>query len=379
VTGTSGKTSVAAFLRQIWQTAGRRAASIGTIGIVTPDYATYGSLTTPDPVDLAKSFQRLAGEGVTHVAIEASSHGLDQHRLDGVSLAAGAFTNLSRDHLDYHPSVEAYFEAKMRLFDALLVPGKGAVIDVDSDYGSATEARARARGLNVVTVGGRGRDLKVVGTQPDGFAQIVAVEAFGIRRDVRLPLLGTFQVSNALVAAGLAIVTGLEPDVALAAIERLEGAPGRIELAGTTRSGAAVFIDYSHKPDALEKAIEALRPYATGRLVVIFGCGGNRDPGKRLLMGEIATRLADVTIVTDDNPRNEDPADIRRQIMAAAPGALEIGDRHQAIRTGVGLLQNGDILMIAGKGHETGQIVGDRVLPFSDLDEAKAALQETHT
>jgi UDP-N-acetylmuramoyl-L-alanyl-D-glutamate--2,6-diaminopimelate ligase len=374
VTGTSGKTSVAAFLRQIWQTAGRRAASIGTIGIVTPDYETYGSLTTPDPVDLAKSFQKLAGEGITHAAIEASSHGLDQHRLDGVTLAAGGFTNLSRDHLDYHPSVEAYFDAKMRLFEALLLPGKGAVVDVDTDYGVAAEARARSRGLNVITVGANGRDLKVLGSRPDGYAQIVTLEAFGARRDIRLPLLGTFQVSNALVAAGLAIATGVNVDQALTAVETLKGAPGRIELAGVTASGAAVFIDYSHKPDALEKAILALKPYATGRLVVIFGCGGNRDPGKRPLMGEISTRLADVTIVTDDNPRDEDPVEIRRQIMAAAPGAIEIGDRHEAIRSAVRMLQSGDILMIAGKGHETGQIVADRVLPFSDLEEARAAL-----
>ncbi len=374
VTGTSGKTSVAAFLRQIWQTAGLRSASIGTIGIVTPDYETYGSLTTPDPVDLAKSFRKLAGEGITHAAIEASSHGLDQHRLDGVTLEAGGFTNLSRDHLDYHPSVEAYFEAKMRLFDTLLLPGKGAVVDVDTDYGVATEARARSRGLKVITVGATGRDLKVVGSRPEGYAQIVTLEAFGKSRDIRLPLLGTFQVSNALVAAGLAIATGVDVDQALDAVETLKGAPGRIELAGVSASGAAVFIDYSHKPDALEKAILALKPYATGRLVVIFGCGGNRDPGKRPLMGEISTRLADVTIVTDDNPRGEDPVEIRRQIMAAAPGALEIGDRHEAIRAGVEMLQSGDILMIAGKGHETGQIVGDRVLPFSDLDEARAAL-----
>lgn len=376
VTGTSGKTSVAAFLRQIWQAAGLRSASIGTIGIVTPDYETYGSLTTPDPVDLARSFQRLAGEGITHAAIEASSHGLDQHRLDGVTLAAGGFTNLSRDHLDYHPSVEAYFDAKMRLFEALLLPGQGAVIDVDTDYGVAAEARARSRGLKVITVGANGRELKVVTARPDGYAQIVELEAFGTRREIHLPLLGTFQVSNALVAAGMAIATGLDVDQALGAVETLKGAPGRIELAGVTGSGAAVFIDYSHKPDALEKAILALKPYATGRLVVIFGCGGNRDPGKRPLMGAISTRLADVTIVTDDNPRGEDPADIRRQIMAAAPGAIEIGDRHEAIRAGVRMLQSGDILMIAGKGHETGQIVGDRVLPFSDHEVVRAAIAE---
>jgi UDP-N-acetylmuramoyl-L-alanyl-D-glutamate--2,6-diaminopimelate ligase len=377
VTGTSGKTSVAAFLRQIWVHAGLKAASVGTIGIVTPDYETYGSLTTPDPVDLAKSFQKLASEAVTHVAIEASSHGLDQHRLDGVPLAAGAFTNLSRDHLDYHPSVEAYFDAKMRLFEDLLQPGQGAVVDVDTDYGRKAADRATTRGLSVITVGSAAEHLRVLATKPDGYAQVVSVEAFGVRHDIRLPLLGTFQVSNALVAAGLAISTGTPVDTALAALETLKGAPGRLDLAGSTASGAPVFIDYSHKPDALEKAIAALRPYTVGRLVVIFGCGGDRDPGKRPVMGAIAVANADVTIVTDDNPRSEDPAEIRRQILASAAGAIEIGDRAQAIRYGVNLLQTGDILMVAGKGHETGQIVGDRVLPFSDWREAVAAIEET--
>ncbi|MDR3373601.1 MAG: UDP-N-acetylmuramoyl-L-alanyl-D-glutamate--2,6-diaminopimelate ligase [Ancalomicrobiaceae bacterium] len=376
VTGTSGKTSIAAFLRQIWQAAGKRAASVGTIGIVTPDYATYGSLTTPDPVALAKSFAKLAGEGITHVAMEASSHGLDQHRLDGIQLTAGAFTNLSRDHLDYHPDVEAYFDAKMRLFERLLAPGQSAVVDVDTEYGKRAAERARAAGLTVLSVGTEGQALKLLSTRPDGFAQVIAVEAFGKRHDLKLPLLGTFQVSNALVAVGLALATGIEKDKALYAIEALKGAPGRLELIGTTRKGAPVFVDYSHKPDALEKAIAALRPYSKGRLVVVFGCGGDRDPGKRPVMGEIAVRTADVAIVTDDNPRSEDPAEIRRQILSAAPGAIEIGDRGEAIRTGVHMLEAGDILMIAGKGHETGQIVGDRVLPFSDHEAAEAALQD---
>jgi UDP-N-acetylmuramoyl-L-alanyl-D-glutamate--2,6-diaminopimelate ligase len=378
VTGTSGKTSVAAFLRQIWTYAGVRAASIGTIGIVTPDYETYGSLTTPDPVDLARSFARLAGEGVGHVAIEASSHGLDQHRLDGVPLSAGAFTNLSRDHLDYHPDFKSYFDAKMRLFEDLLVPGQGAVVDVDSEHGGMAAARAAKRGLNVTTVGREGRDLRVVATRPAGYSQVVEIEAFGKRQEIRLPLLGTFQVSNALVAAGLAIACGTPQETALAALETLKGAPGRLDLAGLTASGAPVFIDYSHKPDALEKALAALRPYTTGRLVVVFGCGGDRDPGKRPVMGAIAAANADIAIVTDDNPRSEDPAAIRQQILAAAPGAIEIGDRAEAIRRAVKLLAVGDILMIAGKGHETGQIVGDRVLPFSDREEAAAAIGETY-
>jgi UDP-N-acetylmuramoyl-L-alanyl-D-glutamate--2,6-diaminopimelate ligase len=377
VTGTSGKTSVAAFLRQIWVHGGLKAASVGTIGIVTPDYETYGSLTTPDPVDLAKSLQKLASEHVTHVAIEASSHGLDQHRLDGLQLAAAAFTNLSLDHLDYHPTFEAYFDAKMRLFEALLEPGQPAVIDVDTYYGQEAARRARLRGLDVRTVGVRGRDFSITNIALDGFAQVVTVATASGSREIRLPLLGTFQVSNALIAAGLAHATGVELDTALGALETLQGAPGRLELVGTTATGGPVFIDYSHKPDALEKAIQALRPFTQGRLVVVFGCGGDRDAGKRPIMGAISARLADVTIVTDDNPRSEVPAEIRRQILVSAPDALEIGDRAEAIRHGVKMLQAGDILMIAGKGHETGQIIGDRVLPFSDRQEAIAAIEET--
>lgn len=378
VTGTSGKTSVAAFVRQIWAAAGLPAASIGTVGVVTPKGAQYGSLTTPDPVDLARTLAALAGDGVTHAALEASSHGLDQHRLDGVRLAAGAFTNLSRDHLDYHPTVEAYFAAKMRLFDDLLAPGRGAVVDVDTEAGARAADHARARGLALLTVGRAGRDFRFVGSEPDGFRQIMTVEAGGRSRRVRLPLLGTFQVSNALVAAGLTVATGHDLDRALAALEHLVGASGRLDLVGTTRDDAPVFVDYAHKPDALEKVLEALRPYTAGRLVVVVGCGGDRDPGKRPIMGSIAVRLADVAIVTDDNPRSEDPAEIRRQVLAAAPGAIEIGDRAEAIRAGVAMLKRGDILVVAGKGHETGQIVGDRILPFSDHEAARAALGEAN-
>ncbi|MEJ1161556.1 UDP-N-acetylmuramoyl-L-alanyl-D-glutamate--2,6-diaminopimelate ligase [Prosthecomicrobium sp. N25] len=374
VTGTSGKTSVAAFVRQVWAATGRAAASIGTVGVVSPKGAVYGSLTTPDPVDLARTLADLAADGVTHAALEASSHGLDQRRLDGVRLAAGAFTNLSRDHLDYHPSVEAYFDAKMRLFEALLAPGQPAVVDVDTEAGRAAAARAKRRGLTVFAVGRTGGDFRVTRTEPDGFRQIVTVDAAGRSHTIRLPLLGTFQVSNALVAAGLCTVTGTDAGAALGALEGLVGASGRLDLVGTTPEGAPVFVDYAHKPDALEKVLEALRPYTRGRLVVVFGCGGDRDPGKRPIMGEIATRLADITVVTDDNPRSEDPAAIRRAILAAAPGALEIGDRQAAIEAGVAMLGAGDILVVAGKGHETGQIVGDRVLTFSDHDAARAAL-----
>ncbi|MER2605473.1 MAG: UDP-N-acetylmuramoyl-L-alanyl-D-glutamate--2,6-diaminopimelate ligase, partial [Siculibacillus sp.] len=376
VTGTSGKTSVAAFTRQIWMELGEAAASIGTIGIVKPDGATYGSLTTPDPVDLARDLATLAAEGVTHVALEASSHGLDQHRLDGVAIAAGAFTNLSRDHLDYHPSVPAYFDAKMRLFEGLVPKGGPAVIDVDTADGLAAAERARAAGCRVFTVGRAGADLRLVAVEAEAGLQHLTIETAGATHRIALPLLGTFQVSNALVAAGLAIVTGTAADEALGALESLVGAPGRIERIGATPTGAPVFVDYAHKPDALEKALEALRPYTANRLVVVFGCGGDRDPGKRPIMGEIATRRADVVYVTDDNPRSEDPATIRAAILAAAPGAIEIGDRGRAIRAAVAGLGEGDVLVVAGKGHETGQIVGKTVLPFSDHDAVRDALED---
>ena len=376
VTGTSGKTSVAAFTRQIWASRGFRAASIGTIGIVRPDGASYGSLTTPDPVDLARDLADLAREGVDHVALEASSHGLDQHRLDGVRLVAGAFTNLSRDHLDYHPSVEQYFDAKMRLFQELVPPGGPVVVEMDTAEGVKAAERARAAGRRVFGVGRGGDGLKLVAVEPEAGRQRLTVLADGKTVTVRLPLLGTFQVSNALVAAGLAIVTGMPAAAALAALEGLAGAPGRLDLVGSTPAGAPVFVDYAHKPDALEKVLEALRPYTDGRLVVVFGCGGDRDAGKRPIMGEIATRLADTVIVTDDNPRSEEAAAIRRQILAAAPGAIEIGDRGRAIREAVRMLMGGDVLVVAGKGHETGQIVGKTVLPFSDHDSVRAALLE---
>jgi UDP-N-acetylmuramoyl-L-alanyl-D-glutamate--2,6-diaminopimelate ligase len=376
VTGTSGKTSVAAFVRQIWAHQGRAAASIGTIGIVKPDGATYGSLTTPDPVDLARDLAALAAEGVTHVALEASSHGLDQHRLDGVRVTAGAFTNLSRDHLDYHPTVAHYFDAKMRLFEDLVPAGGPVVVEMDTPEGPRAAERARAAGRRVFGVGRAGDDLRLVDVVAEAGRQVLTIAAAGATHTVRLPLLGTFQVSNALVAAGLAIVTGTPVEAALGALDHLEGAPGRLDRVGATPAGAPVFVDYAHKPDALEKVLVALRPYTKGRLVVVFGCGGDRDPGKRPIMGEIATRLADVTIVTDDNPRSEDPATIRRAILAAAPGAIEIGDRGRAIREGVAMLAAGDVLVVAGKGHETGQIVGKTTLPFSDHDSVAAALED---
>jgi UDP-N-acetylmuramoyl-L-alanyl-D-glutamate--2,6-diaminopimelate ligase len=374
VTGTSGKTSVAAFTRQIWAELGLQAASIGTIGVVSPAKETYGSLTTPDPVELHRTLDQLAGEGVTHLALEASSHGLDQYRLDGVRIAAGAFTNLSRDHLDYHPTIEAYLAAKLRLFEQLVAPNGTVVIDVDDCYAGQVVEAAKKRGLKIMTVGERGSDIKLVGGAIEGFAQVITIAHGGHEYKVKLPLVGAFQVQNAAVAAGLVIATGAEPARVFAALAHLSGAKGRLELAGT-KNGAPIFIDYAHKPDALAKALAALRPYASGKLTVVFGAGGDRDAGKRPIMGRIAAENADRVIVTDDNPRSEQASAIRAAILAAAPDATEIGDRAEAIRAGIAALQTGDVLLIAGKGHETGQIVGDRILKFSDHDAVTAALQ----
>lgn len=375
VTGTSGKTSVAAFTRQIWEREGFSSASVGTIGLVSRKRTVYGSLTTPDPISLHQTLHDIAGEGVTHLALEASSHGLDQHRLDGVRVTAAAFTNLSRDHMDYHPTVEHYLGAKLRLFTDLVMADGSAVVVADHEHSQTVIEAARRRELRVMTVGRKGSDLKLIDARIDGFGQQLKVECEGCIRDLRLPLVGEFQIENALVSAGLAIATGSDADGVLAALETLEGAKGRLELVGE-RNGAAVFVDYAHKPDALEKALAAVRPYARRKLAVVFGAGGDRDAGKRAVMGAIASAQADDVIVTDDNPRSEDPALIRAAILGAAPGAREIGDRAEAIRVAVSELQPGDALIIAGKGHETGQIVGDTTLPFSDHDAAAAALAE---
>jgi UDP-N-acetylmuramoyl-L-alanyl-D-glutamate--2,6-diaminopimelate ligase len=378
VTGTSGKTSVAAFLRQIFQASGHPAASIGTVGVVRPSGEVYGGLTTPDPVTLHQTLDTLAGEGVTHVAFEASSHGLDQPRLDGVRIHAAGFTNLSRDHLDYHHTVEAYRAAKLRLFTDLL-PADGTAVVMAGEEGAPFVAAARARGQRIIAIG-RGDEDRTGGVAIrsetiDGAGQIVRIAAFGRDFSIRLPLLGSFQVDNALLAAGLAIGCGIAPDKAFAALDHLEGAKGRLEFVGS-KDGAPVVVDYAHKPDALEKVLEAARPFASRKLVVVVGCGGDRDPGKRPIMGRIAIEKADRAIITDDNPRSEDPASIRAQILAAAPGAEEIGDRAEAIRAAVRDLRAGDLLVIAGKGHETGQIVGSKTLPFSDHEVAAAAIRD---
>ena len=375
VTGTSGKTSVAAFTRQIWLACGHPAAALGTTGVIAPSGSVYGSLTTPDPVTLHQTLNNLAADGVTHLAMEASSHGLDQRRLDGVRLTAAAFTNLSRDHLDYHPTLEDYLAAKLRLFDTLLQPGQPAVIDADSDVAAQVIDACRRRGLRIHTTGRNGDALTLVEAIAHPSATDLTIIHEGKRHRVMLPLAGDFMASNALVAAGLALATGSHADQVFDALGRLEGAPGRLEKIGE-RDGAPIFVDYAHKPDALEKVLTALRPLASGRLVVVFGCGGDRDAGKRPIMGEIAARLADIAIVTDDNPRTEDPTAIRRAILASAPCAIEIADRHQAILEATAMLRRGDVLVVAGKGHETGQIVGATVLAFSDADAVREALKE---
>ena len=373
ITGTNGKTSIAEFTRQILAACGHEAASLGTIGIVKPNGAVYGSLTTPDPVTLHRTLSELADEGVTHLVMEASSHGLDQFRLDGVKLTAGAFNNLGRDHLDYHPTVEAYLDAKLRLFRALLQPGQTAVVNMDGPGAAAALAAARERGLAVATTGRDGDTLRLTDVHRDGFQQSLSIAHNGTTTRCRLPLIGEYQAGNALVAAALAMACGEEAAKVLAALSTLKGVKGRLEVAGSARGGIAV-VDYAHKPEALAAALDALRPFATGRLISLFGCGGDRDTGKRPIMGGISIEKADITIITDDNPRSELPAAIRAEILANAPGAIEIGDRAAAIRAGVAMLGPGDVLLVAGKGHETGQIVGNSVLPFSDQDEVAKAI-----
>lgn len=375
VTGTSGKTSVASFTRQIWKDAGFAAASVGTIGVITPKRNEYGSLTTPDPVRLQQIMAELTDEGVTHVAMEASSHGIDQSRLDGVRLTAAAFTNLGRDHMDYHPTVEDYFRAKMRLFDTLLPKAAPAVIFADDKYSEAAIEHVKRSKREVLTVGRKGDFIKLRHVEHQRSRQFVDCSVGGEVFEFTLPLAGDFQVSNALVAAGLALATGVSPAAVFRAIERLQGAPGRLELVATTKNKAAIYVDYAHKPEALEQVLLAVKAFTTGRVIVVFGCGGDRDKGKRPLMGKIATKYADIVIVTDDNPRTENAKEIRKEIMAAAIGAKEIGDRREAIRYAISLLESGDTLVVAGKGHEKGQIIGEEVKPFSDHQEITEALE----
>jgi UDP-N-acetylmuramoyl-L-alanyl-D-glutamate--2,6-diaminopimelate ligase len=368
ITGTSGKSSVADFTRQIFAGCGHEAACLGTLGVTTSQGIEYGALTTPDAITLHQALQTLQQQGISHLAMEASSHGLDQHRLDGVKLSVGAFLNLGRDHLDYHRTTSAYFAAKMRLFD-LVFPGHPAVINLDGDRAYDAIKYARARGLHVITVGRQGETVHLVHSRREGFAQKLLVEVYGRRYDLILPLIGDFQTQNALMAAGIAIAVGENPDHIMPILSHLQGVKGRLEQVANV-NGAMVVVDYAHKPEALSAVLDTLRPYTTGRLICVLGCGGDRDAGKRPIMGRIAAQKADLVIITDDNPRTEDAGSIRIDILKGIKGAKrkvrEIANREEAIHAAIKELQSGDVLVVAGKGHETGQIIGDITLPFSD-------------
>ena len=375
VTGTNGKTSVAAFTRQIWQLAGRRAASVGTLGVVGPGFEQPGALTTPDPVPLHRELHDLALRSIDHVAIEASSHGLDQFRLDGLDISAAAFTNLSRDHLDYHATMEAYLAAKARLFGELMPRGGVAVLNAEVPEFEMLARLCRSRSHRIYAFGSSVRtELRLLAARPTPAGQELDLKVFGRQYTASLPLVGRFQAMNALAALGLALATGVARDRAVESLNGLAGTPGRVQHVASHPSGAPIFVDYAHTPDALVNVLTALRPHCRGRLVVVFGAGGDRDSGKRPVMGEVTTRLADIVIVTDDNPRSEDPAAIRRAIMAGAPAAIEIGDRGEAIAHAIGMLRPDDLLVLAGKGHERGQIVGDVTHPFDDAEVARAAV-----
>ena len=365
VTGTNGKTSTVEMTRQIWRMSGHRSASIGTLGVTTSDDQVKTGLTTPDIVTFLSNMAGLKKMGIDHVAYEASSHGLDQHRAEGVPLAAAAFTNFSRDHLDYHGTMDAYFEAKMRLFDELLPAGKPAVIWTDDPKSDEVIQRATNAGHEILTIGKKGETIRLAERSPTPLGQTLMLEHKGKSYRLALPLIGAYQAANVLTAAGLPWrPAGLGST--FSAMQRVAPVRGRLERAVISRAGVPVYIDYAHTPDALEAAIAALRPHVEGRLITVFGAGGDRDQGKRPQMGEVATRLSDVVIVTDDNPRSEDPAAIRAAVMAGAPGATEVGGRREAIAEAIRIAKAGDIILVAGKGHETGQIVGDRVLPFDD-------------
>ncbi len=378
VTGTNGKTSVASFTKQLWQITGLKAASLGTLGLDAPGFEKQGSLTTPDPVSLHRLLRDLADGEIRHLALEASSHGLDQHRLDGVSLRAAAFTNLSRDHFDYHGSAEAYFNAKARLFRALLPADGVAVLNADIAEFDRLEAMCRERRIETLSYGRKGRDIRLVDRVAHGNGQDLLLEIRGSRHKVGTALMGGFQAENLMAA--LALASSCRDDDAwsglIAALGEVKGAPGRLQLIHGAPSGAAVFVDYAHTPDALAHVLEALRPHADGALMVVFGCGGDRDPGKRPIMGKIAADLADKVFITDDNPRSEEPGSIRFAVREACPGAVEVGDREEAIHLAVSKLGVGDILVVAGKGHETGQIIGSSVHPFDDAAVVKVALND---
>ena len=376
VTGTNGKTSTVEMTRQIWRMAGYPAASIGTLGVTTADESVSTGLTTPDIVTFLSNMTGLAREGVTHVAYEASSHGLSQYRIEGLRVVAGAFTNLSRDHLDYHATMEDYFAAKMRLFDHVVEEGGTAVVWMDDEWSEKAVDHVRERGLRLVGVGENGTSIRLLSRNPTQLGQALEVECEGTVRKINLPLIGAYQAANALVSAGLAIASGLEAAVVLDTLGRLQPVRGRLERAAINRAGAPVYVDYAHTPDAIDAAIAALRPHVKGRLITVFGAGGDRDGGKRPEMGRAACAGSDVVIVTDDNPRGEDAAEIRAAVLAGCDGrAREIGDRRSAIAAAIGEAGRDDIVLVAGKGHEQGQIIGRgdamRVLPFDDVQVAR--------
>jgi UDP-N-acetylmuramoyl-L-alanyl-D-glutamate--2,6-diaminopimelate ligase len=376
VTGTNGKSSTVDFLRQIWRRAGLDGASLGTLGVARGEGWVETGYTTPDAAAVHRALDALAADGCTHLAMEASSHGLKQKRMDAVRVGLTAFTNLTQDHLDYHPDFADYFASKLKLFLELAEPGSPAVINVDSDWGGDVAEKCTARGLEVIQVGWGGRDWRIRELTPKPASQIVRLEIGGRSHKIELPLVGEFQVANAVGAAAMAAKSGVEQSDALAAIAELKGVPGRLELAARTPDGAPVLVDFAHTPDGLDKLIRAARPHTKGRIIIVFGCGGDRDPTKRQPMGEIAVKLADTVIVTDDNPRSEDPAAIRAAIMQGAAGATEIGDRAAAIREALSGMTADDTLLIAGKGHETGQKIGDVTHPFDDREEARKAVAE---
>ena len=371
VTGTNGKTSTVELTRQLWRMAGHRSASIGTLGVTTADDQVKTGLTTPDIVTFLSNMAGLKRMGISHVAYEASSHGLDQYRAEGVPVRAAAFTNLSRDHLDYHPDMDAYFEAKMRLFDEVVEADGTAVVWTGDAKSVEVIERARRRGLELVTVGPGGETIDLVSRQSTPLGQQLVLRHDGKEHKFSLPLIGAYQMNNVLTAAGLVLATGGEWAATLSAMGRVSPVRGRLERAVISRAGAPVYIDYAHTPDAVQAAIEALRPHVEGRLITVLGAGGDRDEGKRPEMGAVAARLSDVVIVTDDNPRSEDPAAIRRAVLGGAPDAREIGDRREAIAAAIAMAKAGDIVLVAGKGHEQGQIIGDQVLPFDDVTVAR--------
>ncbi len=372
ITGTNGKTSTAELTRQLWHQAGLVAASIGTLGVTTSRDQVSTGLTTPDVVTFLANMAGLQREGVTHASFEASSHGLDQYRTEGLPVAAAAFTNLSRDHLDYHGTMAAYFAAKLRLFTDVVDAGGTAVVWADDGaWSEQVIAAAAARGLLLLTVGVAGATLRLASREPTALGQRLIIVADDREYRVTLPLIGAYQAANALVAAGLVIATGGEIAATLSNLARVQPVRGRLERAVIARGGAPVYVDYAHTPDALAAAIAALRPHTRGKLIVVMGAGGDRDQGKRPLMGAIAAEQADYVIVTDDNPRSEDPAAIRNAILAATPGAQEIADRRDAIAAAIAASGPDDVVLVAGKGHEQGQIVGDRVLPFDDVEVAR--------